>query len=636
MKTYNVINKDFEIIFEGEFDDLDMFISSNNKPLLKVNQNEKEKIIDLNGLPIIDDEYDKISKLEIGNTKNYYIVYKNNKFGYLNEDGSKITDIKFEEFSSYHNKNFKNGFAFVIEKRSKKFINENGQQFIDIESSVAYGFDNGLALLKKDGLFGFIDTNGNDITGYIYNNAYRFTENGHGLVAKNSGWGIIDIKGNILLNFVYDEITYLVSNSKNLATKNLFKIKKEKLYSFIDLIHKINPKYFYKEVKYSSEGFFIVKKDKFWGIVSLNEEEIVPLKYDEIRILNKVAFTKKGAKYDILDLENKIQILYKCDKYYLSNKAYIIKIKENYSKIQFDGNKISEININQIEDIEIFTDNIIIGLIKNKYGVINFNGEVLIDFKYDVIKLELDKKENQYFIVTRDNLSGVINKDYKTILETKYDYIILQRGSYFEVKINILKQILNLDGKKVNEIEYEYLNSLELENQLYIIGNYNKGSKVSKTCYLVSRENKNSKDCKIIILSKFVDETLYIVATGYAGGGFWGEIMAKITTTNDWTTSRGVFTNLFTEDEWKYKYDDSDCAEIDEIIEENDYKILNQLVEELNNKYIYYEIDNDEVIEIPLLTKEFKGKIKSKTYDYTGNVNIYKNLSRHWGIFYRW
>ena len=90
MKYYNVINKDFEIIFEGEFDDLDMFISSNNKPLLKVNQNEKEKIIDLNGLPIIDDEYDKISELETGNTKNYYIVFKGNKFGYIIEQYSLI------------------------------------------------------------------------------------------------------------------------------------------------------------------------------------------------------------------------------------------------------------------------------------------------------------------------------------------------------------------------------------------------------------------------------------------------------------------------------------------------------------------------------------------------------------------
>ena len=92
MKYYNVINKNKEIIFEGEFENLKLFLSSKGDLLLKVKTQEKEKVINFKGVSIIDNDYDKISILQKGESLHYYIVYNKNKFGYINEETVGIND----------------------------------------------------------------------------------------------------------------------------------------------------------------------------------------------------------------------------------------------------------------------------------------------------------------------------------------------------------------------------------------------------------------------------------------------------------------------------------------------------------------------------------------------------------------
>ena len=153
---------------------------------------------------------------------------------------------------------------------------------------------------------------------------------------------------------------------------------------------------------------------------------------------------------------------------------------------------------------------------------------------------------------------------------------------------------------------------------------------------MVDREKKNSKECRIIILSKSADDYLYVVAIGYAGGGVWGEITAKISTIDNWETSKGVFTNYIYDKNWKYQYDGEKCEEINETINEIDVEIIKQLEEELFSKYVYYDDNDDEVADIPLLNKDFKASLKAKTFDSNRSTSIYRNLSKHWGLLYKW
>ena len=123
--------------FEGQYDNLDIISNGNKNNLIKVSVTNFEMILDINGKLIIDDSYSAISKLEQGDSINYFIVHKQNKFGYVKDDGSKITECIFDEFPVYHDKRFKNGFALVVEKGIKKFIKEDGSDFMVVETSVS-------------------------------------------------------------------------------------------------------------------------------------------------------------------------------------------------------------------------------------------------------------------------------------------------------------------------------------------------------------------------------------------------------------------------------------------------------------------------------------------------------------------
>ena len=635
MKYYNVIDKNGKVLFEGEFEKLTPFLSSKNIPLLKVESNEKEKLIDLSGSKIFDEEYDKISNLEIGETINYYIVNNKDKFGYIREDGSKITEIIYNELPSYHNRNFKNGLAFVVENGKKKFIKEDGTDFIEIETACGYGFDNGVALLQKNRLYGYINTDGNEITGFIYHDATRFTKQGHGIVSKNGKWGIINFKGVVILDFKFDQIDYLTTFSKNESIKQILKVKSNNLYGFIDLEKNIYSECDCKEIKYIDDSHLLIKKEKSWGLVDFNNKEIVPCNYDEIRKLNDFIFCKKGKKIEVTNLKNKEQVTYKCESFYLFKDAYIIKNKENYLIFEFESSNIFELAIDKLDDISNYNAGKIIGVLNNRYGIIDVKGKVCIDFIYNQIKLQFDESKSSIYIVSKDGLWGTIDANNQMIIEIKYENILL-RHNVFMAKSNKLEEIIDINGKNINDIKYEYLTDWVLDNQLFIVGYYHKGMKVSKSTYVIDRETKSSKECRIIILSKSADDYLYIVAIGYVGGGIWGEIIAKIDTTNNWDTSKGVFTNNLHDKNWKFKYDGDICEETSEAINEIDSSIIKELEEELFSKYIYYNDDDDSVADIPLLNKEFKASLKSKTFDSNRSTSIYKNLSKHWGLSYKW
>lgn len=635
MKYFNVLDKNGNLIFEEEFEHVSIFLSSKKTPIAKVVSNEKEKLIDLNGFDIIDDDYDKISNLEKGETVNYYIVYKKDKFGYIKEDGSKITDIIYNEIKSYHNNHFKNGLAFVVEKGIKKFIREDGTQFIEIETTCGNGYNNGLALIQKNWLYGYIDTKGNEINGYIYNDANTFTEQGHGMVSKNGKWGIIDFKGDTLLDFKYDIINYLASSPFNDLTKNLFRVKNDNLYGFIDLEKNIYSKCDYKEIKYINNGYILVKREKLWGVINIKNEEIAPCIYEEIQYKNEYIFCKKGKKIEVINTITKEKIFYKCEKFYLFKDSYIIKTKESYLIFELEDITKYDIDVNIINEITNYYNGKILGILNAKHGVIDIQGKILIEFTYDEIKLEFDESNKPIYIVSKKDKKGVINENNKILIELQYENIIL-RHNFFMAKKNKLEELIDINGKLINNIKYDYLTYWTPDNQLFWVGGYYKGMKVSKSTYMVDREKKNSKECRIIILSKSAVDYLYIVAIGYAGGGVWGEIMAKISTTNDWDTSNGVFTNYFYDKNWKYEYDGDSCKEFNKQIDEIDTSILEQLKEELFSKYVYYDDNDENVADIPLLNKEFKSTLKAKTFDSTRSTSIYKNLSKHWGLSYKW
>lgn len=85
-------------------------------------------------------------------------------------------------------------------------------------------FQEGLAIVKKDGKYGFIDKTGNEVIKAEYDYASDF-ESGFACVEKFDKYGLIDKNGNVWVDCIYDNIK-IINGAIVLDKKYLIDLKK--------------------------------------------------------------------------------------------------------------------------------------------------------------------------------------------------------------------------------------------------------------------------------------------------------------------------------------------------------------------------------------------------------------------------
>lgn len=135
-------------------------------------------------------------------------------------------------------------------------------------------------------------------------------------IIKNNKYGIIDIKGNIILDTNYDDI--LIHNQKPLSENNQSQIKIEKpyitlinnnLYQVFNLrkktVYNLNSESF-PEFK---NGLYIIKRNNLFGIVSKENNILLPFHYTKIEYINSphwFTITKcfKNGHFDLFHFQS--------------------------------------------------------------------------------------------------------------------------------------------------------------------------------------------------------------------------------------------------------------------------------------------------------------------------------------------
>ena len=173
-------------------------------------------------------------------------VIKNNKIGYINTKGEEVIpciyDIGFR---------FSEDLALVVKEDSIMFINKEGEVVLsDINSKYEINrwfipeFSNGLALvMTKDGKCGFIDKAGKEVIPCVYDKIEFINPVGDGGIAqiqyadyfsegiacvkKDGKWGYINTKGEEVIPFEYEEA--------KLFSEGLAPVKKDGIWGYVDM-----------------------------------------------------------------------------------------------------------------------------------------------------------------------------------------------------------------------------------------------------------------------------------------------------------------------------------------------------------------------------------------------------------------
>lgn len=219
-----LINKEKEVVLEKGFDDIKQILQS-EEGIIYTSKN-KYGVMDLKGETIIPSEYEEIKEAK----DSIFIAKKDGKYGVIDKDKneriefkySKITynkqaDIYFAEDENYNTNVFDSGFNNKLSGIVSEINTDKGYMKLRIDNEYKYynfKFEekenkdvltsNTLFLNKKDNKYGFINSKGEVVVDYIYDDATEQNECGYAAVKKDGLWGSIDINGKTIIDPKYN------------------------------------------------------------------------------------------------------------------------------------------------------------------------------------------------------------------------------------------------------------------------------------------------------------------------------------------------------------------------------------------------------------------------------------------------
>ena len=116
-------------------------------------------------------------------------------FGYIDSDGKTIIPYQFDMAAE-----FNNGLALILKNGKCGYINKTGEIVISCQFESAKGFSEGFAAVCKNGKWGYVNMEGNIVIPCNYERAYVFSE-GLAVVELEGKYGIIDKEGNSTFDY---------------------------------------------------------------------------------------------------------------------------------------------------------------------------------------------------------------------------------------------------------------------------------------------------------------------------------------------------------------------------------------------------------------------------------------------------
>ncbi len=224
------------------------------------------------------------------------------------------------------------------------------------------------------------------------------------------------------------------------------------------------------------EDFFIAVKDGKMGLIDKNDEPLTEFIYDYYAntedhmfcgICNKIIPMKYKGKWGVLDSNcNKIaDFIY--DDIFCNCDYSFVTLNNKKGVINNNGKLIVEIKYDDIEPMEIGCLSRV--RITDKFGYIEHNGKEVIEAKYDY----LFHAGWGLILACKDGLTGIIDEDNNIVIDFKYE-LDTRMGFYGRIyslaKLNGKYGIINKQGKTLMSFIYD---DIEIDNTPIIakIGN---------------------------------------------------------------------------------------------------------------------------------------------------------------------
>jgi WG containing repeat len=201
------------------------------------------------------------------------IVDNNNRLYHVNKKGKPVTTKTWDDAGE-----FSEGLASVKENGKWGFIDTTGKKVIDTKYEIVSNFSKGAAIAKLNNAFFLINKKGEPISNATYE-AAGVPANGTFPVQKDKLAGLIDSRGNVLVDFKYNSILYM-SEDRVWAAK-------DGKWGLLDNKGKPLTEFIYQGAYDFKEGFARVMLNDKAGVVNKSGKMVLPAEYQSLGSIYK-------------------------------------------------------------------------------------------------------------------------------------------------------------------------------------------------------------------------------------------------------------------------------------------------------------------------------------------------------------
>lgn len=440
--------------------------------------------------------------VEIG-AYNYFKYKENGQEGVIDRDGNIVIEAKYKKvvipnpekdiFVCYNDDEKNIVLNSSNEELFTQYDNVDVIRLKNIASVLCY--EKSALIYEKDGLYGLVDFEGKELTKNIYKSIENLqSTEGKFLVSKDNKYGVINLNGKILVDTEYDQIQtdkyysdednynkagFIVSNRTDDGYKYGYidyKGKKvlDTAYSEIVRItdneelyliaakngqyglyrnskEMIKPEY--QSIIYTDNGALIIQKNTNYGIANLDGKILVEPSYSSIEAKGIYLYATSSNGNQVYDINgNKIDINFSKVVYETENENYrvITLVNNNIMYYGIESKDGTELVKTTYRYIEYAYNNYFIAKDDNeKLGVIDSNGNVVVDFKYDMI--QRIKGKNMLQTLDTDTYQTEIYSSNLKLVCTMENAIVNDGGNYIEVYNDDENKYFNANGEEINE-----------------------------------------------------------------------------------------------------------------------------------------------------------------------------------------
>ncbi len=379
-------------------------------------------------------------------TTEFFIVSRFGKEGIIDTDNNIIFPINFDNIQY-----MKNDVIKIEYDDMYFYYNFTDNVYFTSQYEIVKPFSNSVALAKDIfGNYGYVDTLGNKVLDFLYDEAYSFS-NDMAIVSHNNTFGIIDTTGTFLVDNIYDTLKPLGNG-------------------------------LYKGSKLDLEEILTIDGTELFEANHIFYEKEKPLYQFEM-----------NGKYGVIDNEYNIIITPDYNKITINEDIITLYKDDELMDLYCDNSK------NIIEDVTNYTlsNNNIIYATQNGFGVADIELEILIPSSY----IRLEQISENYFVVENDEfLYGVVDKENNTVLDFLHPSYHENKGLYVFRNQNDLDILVDNEGNILTDKSYQSISEFK---EGYSVVKHNdlfgmidtKGNLVLDTTYhnLTSFENGYSR-----------------------------------------------------------------------------------------------------------------------------------------------